>query len=139
MFQYFVWHLKFNFFLLLNRFTSSLFHFHFLKWLNWDVRKNCRNMYFRIIIIAWMTSRTFWNQFWSYRGRDNMHNCVNNKMLKYTWLLTALLSGLINCFKFELQEVHAFTSHLNLLSWRSQVQIFWGFTVNFFGHRTFDR
>ena len=52
-------------------------------------------------------------------------------MLKYTWLLTALLSGLINFFKFELQEVHAFTSHLNLLSWRSQVQIFWGFTVNF--------
>ena len=147
MFQYFVCHLKFNFFLLLNRFTFSLFHFHILKWLNWDVRKNCRNMYFRITIIASFLKMqcAFWQRgwplglFWSYRGRDNMHNCVNNKMLKYTWLLTALLSGLINFFKFELQEVHAFTSHLNLLSWRSQVQIFWGFTVNFFGHRTFDR
>ena len=35
-----------------------------------------------------------------------MHNCVNNKMLEYMWLLTAPLSGLINCFKSELQEVH---------------------------------
>ena len=91
------------------------------------------------LLTAWMTSKTFWNQFWSYRGRDNMHNCVNNKMLEYMWPLTALLSGLINCFKSELQEVHLFTSLMNLLSWRSQVQIFWGFTVNFFGHWTFYR
>ena len=90
------------------------------------------------LLTAWMTSKTFWNQFWSYRGRDNMHNCVNNKMLEYMWPLTALLSGLINCFKSELQEVHVFTSLMNLLSWRSQVQIFWGFTVNFFGHCTFE-
>ena len=35
-----------------------------------------------------------------------MHNCVNNKMLEYMWLLTAPLIGLINCFMSELQEVH---------------------------------
>ena len=100
-------------------------------------QKKLSNMYFRIIIIVsfpkmqcafWRRGwpfETFWNQFWTYRGRDNMHNCVNNKMLEYMWLLTAPLSGLINCFKSELQE---FTSHMNLLSWRLQVQTFWGFT-----------
>ena len=99
-------------------------------------QKKLSNMYFRIIIIVsfpkmqcafWQCGwpfETFWNQFWSYRGRDNMHNCVNNKMLEYMWLLTAPLSGSINCFKSELQE---FTSHMNLLSWRLQVQTFWGF------------
>ena len=100
-------------------------------------QKKLSNMYFRIIIIVsfpkmqcafWQCGwpfETFLNQFWSYRGRDNMHNCVNNKMLEYMWLSTAPLSGLINCFKSELQE---FTSHMNLLSWQLQVQTFRGFT-----------
>ena len=35
-----------------------------------------------------------------------MLNYVNNKMLECMWPLTALLSGLINCFKSELQELH---------------------------------
>ena len=55
------------------------------------------------LLTVWMTSKTFLNQFWTYRGRDN-----NNKMLEYMWLLTARLCGLIGCFKSELQEVHVF-------------------------------
>ena len=41
-----------SFFLFLNRFTFALFRFYTLKWLNWEVWKNCQNMYFRIIIIV---------------------------------------------------------------------------------------
>ena len=33
---------------------------------------------------------------------DYFDNCVNNKMLDYDWLLTALIYGLIGCFRSKL-------------------------------------
>ena len=50
---------------------------------------------------------------WSEMGKQNeqakkVHfnlNCVNNKMLEYDWLLTALVYGLIGCFRFELSDL----------------------------------
>ena len=69
MLQQFVCHLKFNFFLFLNRFTFALFHIYTLKWLNWEVWKNCRNMYFRIIIIVSFLKMqcAFWQRGWPLR------------------------------------------------------------------------
>ena len=35
----------------------------------------------------------------------NFHNCVNNKMLEYDWLLTAVIFGLIGCFWSKLSDL----------------------------------
>ena len=58
-----------SFFLFLNRFTFALFHFYTLKWLNWEVWKNCQNMYFRIIIIVSFLKMqcAFWQRGWPLR------------------------------------------------------------------------
>ena len=32
-------------------------------------------------------------------------NCVNDKMLQYDWLLTALIYGLLGCFRFKLSDL----------------------------------
>ena len=32
-------------------------------------------------------------------------NCVNDEMLQYDWLLTALIYGLIGCFRFKLSDL----------------------------------
>ena len=38
-------------------------------------------------------------------GQSNTFNCVNNKMLEYDWLLTALIYGLIGCFRSKLSDL----------------------------------
>ena len=114
----------------MNRFTFALFHFYTLRLLNWDVWKNYQNIYFRIIIIVSFLRMqcAFWQRGWPL---GLLKSVLKLQRLEYMWLLTVLLSGLMNCFKSELQEAQVFTSHMNFLSWQSQVQIFWGFTVSF--------
>ena len=38
-------------------------------------------------------------------NNNNDDDCVNNKMLEYDWLLTALIYGLIGCFKYKLSDL----------------------------------
>ena len=46
--------------------------------------------------------RAYWYVFNEY---GKIFNCVNNKMLEYHWLLTALIYGLIVCFRSKLFDL----------------------------------
>ena len=44
------------------------------------------------------------------------YNCVNNKMLEYDWFLTALIYGLIRCFRSKLSDLTCPITSKNLRS-----------------------
>ena len=44
------------------------------------------------------------------------YNCVNNKMLEYDWFLTALIYGLIGCFRSKLSDLTCPITNKNLRS-----------------------